>query len=119
MFHAHANDTHEKALGTALREALPDLFVTLSSDVCREFREFERTSTHVNAFIGPPVQRYIEHLGNSLSGRGMTKLAIVKSNGGLTSAANAQRHPQHLIESGPAAGIIATAALGSVENLAI
>ncbi|MEC7655428.1 MAG: hydantoinase/oxoprolinase family protein, partial [Pseudomonadota bacterium] len=102
----------------ALREALPGLFVTLSSDVCREFREFERTSTAVvNAFIGPPVQRYIEHLGNSLSGRGIPKLAIVKSNGGLTSAANAQRYPVHLIESGPAAGIIATAALGSAENL--
>ena len=118
LFHAYANDTHEKALGKALREALPDLFVTLSSDVCREFREFERTSTAVvNAFIGPPVQRYIEHLGNSLSGRGIPKLAIVKSNGGLTSAANAQRYPVHLIESGPAAGIIATAALGAAERL--
>lgn len=118
LFHAYANDAHEKALGDALVSALPDLFVTLSSDVCREFREFERTSTAVvNAFIGPPVQRYIENLGNSLRGRSISKLAIVKSNGGLTSAANARRYPVHLIESGPAAGIIATAALGHVEKL--
>ena len=70
LLHAYANDTHEKALGKALREALPGLFVTLSSDVCREFREFERTSTAVvNAFIGPPVQRYICLLYTSPSPR--------------------------------------------------
>ena len=70
MLHSYANDVHERALGAALEAALPDLFVTLSSDVCREFREFERTSTVVaNAFIGPVVQRYIDRLGDDLSER--------------------------------------------------
>jgi len=118
LLHAYANDGHERAVSTALQSALPELFVTLSSDVCREFREFERTSTVVvNAFIGPVVQRYVDALGRSLRKRGIGNLSIVKSNGGLTSAANAQRYPVHLIESGPAAGIIATAALGVAEGL--
>jgi N-methylhydantoinase A len=118
LLHAYANDEHERTLGIALQSALPELFVTLSSDVCREFREFERTSTVVvNAFIGPVVQRYVDALGQSLREREIGNLSIVKSNGGLTSAANARRYPVHLIESGPAAGIIATAALGEAEGL--
>lgn len=118
FLHSYANDIHERAVGDALQDAIPDLFVTLSSDVCREFREFERTSTTVvNAFIGPPVQRYIDTFEASLAQREIPNLSIVKSNGGLTSAANARRYPVHLIESGPAAGIIATAALGAAEEL--
>jgi len=118
LLHAYANDAHERALGEALESALPGLFVTLSSDVCREFREYERTSTAaVNAFIGPVVRRYIDDLGADLRARDVDRLSIVKSNGGLTSAANARRYPVHLIESGPAAGIIAAAALGRVEEL--
>ena len=118
LLHAYANDAHERALGEALESARPGLFVTLSSDVCREFREYERTSTAaVNAFIGPVVRRYIDDLGADLRARDVDRLSIVKSNGGLTSAANARRYPVHLIESGPAAGIIAAAALGRVEEL--
>ena len=118
LLHAYANDAHERALGEALESALPGLFVTLSSDVCRECREYERTSTAaVNAFIGPVVRRYIDDLGADLRARDVDRLSIVKSNGGLTSAANARRYPVHLIESGPAAGIIAAAALGRVEEL--
>lgn len=118
FLHAYANDAHERILGHALEAALPNVFVTLSSDVCREFREFERTSTAVvNAFIGPPVQQYVDRLSEDLIARKIAKLSIVKSNGGLTSAANARRYPVHLIESGPAAGIIATAALGKAEGL--
>ena len=118
LLHAYANDAHERALGEALESALPGLFVTLSSDVCREFREYERTSTAaVNAFIGPVVRRYIDDLGADRRARDVDRLSIVKSNGGLTSAANARRYPVHLIESGPAAGIIAAAALGRVEEL--
>lgn len=118
LLHAYANDVHERALGAAISDALPDVYVTLSSDVCREFREFERTSTvAVNAFIGPVVETYIDGLESELQGRGIADLSIVKSNGGLTSAANARRYPVHLIESGPAAGIIACAALGEAEDL--
>lgn len=116
LLHAYANDTHERLLADAIKERIPGAYVTLSSDVCREFREFERTSTTtVNAYIGPVVARYIEDLEAQLQRRAITSLAITKSNGGLTSAANAKRFPVHLIESGPAAGVIATAALGQAE----
>jgi N-methylhydantoinase A len=118
LLHAYANDAHETALGDAIRAACPDLFVTVSSDVSREFREFERTSTAVvNAYIGPTVARYVSSLAADLTERGIESLAIVKSNGGLTSAANAARFPAQLIESGPAAGIIAAAALGREEGI--
>jgi N-methylhydantoinase A len=118
LLHAYANDRHERRLADAITRALPDLFVTRSSDVCREFREFERTSTTtVNAYIGPAVSRYIRNLEIQLNGRGVADLAITKSNGGLTSSANARRFPVHLIESGPAAGVIATAAMARLEGL--
>ena len=117
LLHAYANDAHERTLAAAVTEALPDAYVCLSSDVCREFREFERTSTTtVNAYIGPSVSRYIESLAGELGRRGVPELAITKSNGGLTSPLNAARYPVHLIESGPAAGVIATAALGRSEG---
>ena len=90
FLHSYANDAHEQALGAAFQSANPDLFVTLSSDVCREFREYERTSTAtVNAFIGPPVQRYVDRMVKEMAGRHIHKLSIVKSNGGLTSSGNA------------------------------
>jgi N-methylhydantoinase A len=117
LLHAYANDSHERQLGRAVATAHPELFVTLSSDVCREFREFERTSTAVvNAYISPTVSRYVKTLQVQLNDRHIPTLAIVKSNGGLTSAANAARYPAQLIESGPAAGITAAAALGHEEG---
>lgn len=109
--HAYANADHEKEIGEAVRKAYPDAFITMSHDVCPEFREYERTSTTViNAYIGPPVERYIQRLVSTVEEMGIADLMVVKSNGGLTSPDNAQRYPVHLIESGPAAGMIATMA---------
>jgi N-methylhydantoinase A len=117
LIHAYVNDSHERMLGAALTAALPGLHITLSSDICREFREFERTSTAVvNAYIGPRVAGYVDSLAGELSSHGVPALSIVKSNGGLTAAANARRYPAHLIESGPAAGVIAAASLGRAEG---
>lgn len=111
FLHAYANPAHEQAMARALRELHPDLYVTLSSDVCPEFREYERTSTAVvNAYIGPAVSRYIDRLDAALAARKIARLMVVKSNGGLTSPTNAARFPVHLIESGPAAGLSAAAA---------
>ncbi|MBV7484617.1 hydantoinase/oxoprolinase family protein [Bordetella sp. BOR01] len=109
--HAYANSAHEQAIAQAVQQALPDAFVTASHDVCPEFREYERTSTTVvNAYIGPAVGHYIRRLAQAAASMGIKDLMIVKSNGGLTSPDNAQRYPVHLIESGPAAGMIATTA---------
>ena len=117
LLHAYANDSHERALAEEISGRLPDVFVTRSSEITREYREFERSSTTaVNAYIGPAVSRYVGTLDACLAKRGISDLAITKSNGGLTSADNARRFPVHLIESGPAAGVVATAALGRSEG---
>ncbi|MFA5662912.1 hydantoinase/oxoprolinase family protein [Castellaniella sp.] len=109
--HAYANPTHEVRLAEALKQAFPGRFISVSHDVCPEFREYERTSTTVvNAYIGPAVQRYVRRLDEEAHRMGIRSLMVVKSNGGLTSPDNAQRYPVHLIESGPAAGMIATQA---------
>ncbi|WP_454918839.1 hydantoinase/oxoprolinase family protein [Xanthobacter sediminis] len=111
FLHAYANDSHEREMMAAVGAALPGLYVTRSSDVCPEFREYERTSTTVvNAYIGPAVGRYMNALDGALRERGIGRLLIVKSNGGLTSPQNAARYPVHLIESGPAAQLTAAAA---------
>lgn len=113
MLHAYANPAHEQAVGAVLARVAPGLFVTLSSDVAPEIGEFERTSTAVvNAYVGPAVRDYVLRLEAGMRGAGGTALAVIKSNGGATSPGNACRFPVHLIESGPAAGVVAAAALG-------
>lgn len=110
FLNSYANEAHEVRVAEELRAALPDVFVSRSSDVCPEFGEYERTSTAVvDAYIGPAVSRYIEDLRCQLSDQRVSRLMVVKSNGGLTSAQNAARYPVHLIESGPAAGLMAAA----------
>ena len=117
FLHSYANDAHERAAVEAVRRRLPDVFVTASSDVVREFREFERFSTAaVNAYVGPPVRRYLDNLRGRLADGGVRAFGVVKSNGGLAAAENAARHPVHLIESGPAAGVVAVAALAEAEG---
>jgi len=110
LLHAYANPEHERALVEQLRARWPGSFLSVSSDVCPELGEYERTSTTVvNAYIGPPVARYLERLAQHTRALGVSRLLIVKSNGGLSGALNASRYPVHLIESGPAAGMIAAA----------
>ncbi|MBJ3774145.1 hydantoinase/oxoprolinase family protein [Acuticoccus mangrovi] len=114
LLHAYAAPEHEHAVGAALDAALPEAFVSLSSDVAPEIGEFERTSTTVvNAYIGPRVRGYLERLHKGLAERGAGGLAIVKSSGGLTTPQNAARYPAHLVESGPAAGLTASARFGA------
>ncbi|MFG1463695.1 hydantoinase/oxoprolinase family protein [Xanthobacter sp. DSM 24535] len=117
FLHAYANADHEQQMEAAVRDALPGVYVTRSSDVCPEFREYERTSTTVvNAYIGPAVGRYVGVLSDALRAQGVGRLMIVKSNGGLTSPENAARYPVHLIESGPAAQLTASASFARAKR---
>jgi len=117
FLHSYANDAHERQAAETVRRRLPGVFVTMSSDVVREYREFERISTAVvNAYVGPPVRRYLDDLRGRLEARGVGAFGVVKSNGGLASAESAARQPVHLIESGPAAGVVAAAAFGAAES---
>src|SRR4051812_8771967 len=106
LLHAYANPAHEREIGTLLRARLPDVFVTLSHEILREYREYERTSTTaLNAYVGPRVQTYLSRLQSHLRNeRFGGKIAIMRSNGGVMSIALAQEQPVSMMEAGPVAG---------------
>ena len=101
--------------GRILEETLPGTVVSLSTDVTREFREYFRaTTTVINAAIAPVVSRYLENIERKLHAAGFTpELLIMQSNGGVYTSAAARVNPVFMVESGPAAGVIAAANLGS------
>ena len=115
FLHAYANPAHERRAGELLREAFPNLFISLSSDVAPQIREYERTSTTVaNAFIKPLADSYLELMGREIAALGITApLFMMLSNGGLTHIDEAKRVPIQLLESGPAAGALAGAYFGA------
>ena len=107
------NDSHERAVGAALRAALPDVGVFLSCEVLPEIREFERASTTaVCAYVGPLLAGYLDRLSTATTGLGLPALHIMGSSGGVFDIAEALRMPAMAVESGPAAGVIAAALAG-------
>lgn len=112
LLHAYRNPEHEQQIGAYLRRHTPR-FVSLSHELSREWREHERTSTTVvDAYVGPRMERYIDALGSRLSGAGLTgNLLLMESNGGVMTSRLAAQHPVHLLESGPVAGAVGAAAL--------
>ena len=115
LLHAYANDAHERRVETIVRAIVgEDVYVTRSSEILPEIREYERTSTAVvNAYVGPAITRYIAALATQLRGAGITApLEVIQSAGGTLSPETARRKPAHLVESGPAAGVMACAYLG-------
>lgn len=108
FLNSYANPAHEIAAGEALRAAFPDTPVTLSVELAPEMQEYERASTTtVNAYVLPVVQRYVRTLKNALRGSGVgAPLLIMQSNGGMISANAASESPVLIIESGPAAGVM-------------
>ena len=108
FLHAYANPAHEQRMQEILREEYPGVLVSLSSEVLPQFREFERTmATALNAAVMPPVSRYVSVLRGALDAEGLAApLLIMKSDGGVTSAATCVRQPVQTVLSGPAAGVI-------------
>ena len=113
LLHSYRNPAHEIMIGKAVREKFPQKFVTLSTEVLPEIREYERTSTTViNAYVGPIVHDYLNSLSERLKDGGISgSLDVMKSDGGIMSAEVALRTPVQMIESGPAAGVMASARL--------
>jgi len=105
------NPSHEQRTAKICREMFPEALVSLSSEICPEFREYERTCTTVmNGYLGPVIKGYMDNLMNRLKERyGQIRLHIMQSNGGSMTAEAARDHSAHLINSGPAGGAIATA----------
>ena len=113
LLHSYANPRHEQELRKILQGALPNAYVSVSSSLLPEFREYERMSTTVaNAYIGPIVSGYVSKLEEALAGIGVRQLMIMQANGGLMTADDAQTQAVRTIESGPAGGVMAAAYVG-------
>lgn len=107
------NDAHEKAVGAAIREALPGVPVFLSCEVLPEIREFERTSTtSVCAYVGPILESYLRRLQEATQSLGLPELMVMGSAGGVLDVPGALAMPAAAVESGPAAGVIAAQLIG-------
>ena len=122
LIHSYRYPDHERAVGEALIRALPGVFISLSVDVLPEIREYERTSTTVvNAYLGPIVKSYTDSLVRRVEQvGGSAPVRIMQSNGGIMSARSAAQTPIQMLESGPAAGVIAAYNLGRrlrIENI--
>ena len=108
FLHSYQNAAHERAAAEAVRAALPDAFVSVSSEILPEFREFERLSTTViNAYVGPRMARYLDRFTRRIKGLGIAaEPYTVHSNGGLMSIDAVRDHPVRTCLSGPAAGVV-------------
>jgi N-methylhydantoinase A len=113
LLHSYANDAHERLLAEALRAALPRARIARSSDVDREYREYERCSTTVvNAALAPIVETYLARLTAELRALEIAApFFVMRSDGGMASVLHVAARAATLIESGPASGAIAAAAL--------
>ncbi len=116
LLHSYANPAHEQALERLVIEQNAALFSTISSDILRQYREYERTSTTViNAYVGPRVGTFFDQLQDYLKdGDFHGKPMILQSNGGTMSIDAAKRQPVRTMESGPVGGTIAAAHIGQV-----
>src|SRR4029077_21176514 len=114
LLQSYANPAHEERLGQLLHQRFPEAYVSLSHEILRKFREYERTSTTVlNAYVGPLVSRYLVSLEKMLGDSGFCgTFRVMQSNGGVMSAETAKKMPVTMMESGPVAGVIAAAHLG-------
>src|SRR6267142_1628171 len=115
LLHSYLNPAHERAVAEIVRAELPDVFLSVSSDVCPEYREYLRASTTaVNAAVMPIVSRYVDALESRLKALGATApFYVMQSNGGVMTSSSAKARPVYMVESGPAAGVIAAGAIAA------
>lgn len=113
LMHSYANPAHERALRDIVAARFPQIPVSLSSDILPEFREYDRAITTVmNDYVRPIMKRYLSRIEDRLASDGVTaRLHIVRSDGGLMSAAAASERPVHTVLSGPAGGVTSTVML--------
>ena len=116
LLHAYKYPQHEQRVAALLREEDPDIFVSLSSEVCPEMREFDRASTTVvNAYTRPQMAGHVAHLQREFAKKGIDRQVLwMTSSGGLVPSSRAAELPVRLIESGPAAGAVAAAEFGRI-----
>jgi N-methylhydantoinase A len=114
FLHSYLDPSHEAEVGRSLRARLNGVYVSLSHEIVREYREYERTSTTVmNAYIGPKTGDYVGRMESRLTEDGFKgRFLIMQSNGGVMSPETAKRIPVAMMESGPVGGVMAAAEVG-------
>lgn len=115
LIHAYRNPAHEQRIREIIRQCAPQVFVSISSEVLPEFREFERMSTTVvNAYIGPRMHGYLDRLRDRIAGTGVRPEPLTfHSNGGLLPVKTAESFPVLTCLSGPAGGVVGSVAIGA------
>lgn len=113
LINSYRNPVHEQRVGAILRGELPGAFVSLSTEIAPEYREYERSSTAVvNAYVGPVIRDYLARLRDGLCAQGITVAPfLTQSNGGVLGFDGAAHLPVRTILSGPAAGVTAACAI--------
>jgi len=119
FLHAPSFPAHERRVGEILATEAPGLAVSLSSTIAPEVREYPRASTTVvNAYTAPMMRRHMAYLGDELRARGLDhRVYLMTSSGGLVPGESAATAPVRIIESGPAAGVIAAAEYGRMAGV--
>lgn len=119
LLHAYANDAHERMVGEVLAEKLPDVMVSLSSEVSPQMREYERFNTTIaNAYIKPLMKSYLGRLKERLKAEGADcPVFLMHSGGGIISLESAAEFPVRLVESGPAGGAVFAADIAARHGL--
>ena len=115
LLFAFMHPEHEKKVGEALREALPEVHVSLSSEVLPEFREYERFSTTVaDAYLAPRLAAYLENLAGKTEEAGMQGPLVMQSSGGVVRVEDAITDAAGCVLSGPAGGVVGAAYVGEL-----
>ncbi|MGB3683205.1 MAG: hydantoinase/oxoprolinase family protein, partial [Rubrobacteraceae bacterium] len=110
LLFAFMHPEHERRIGEVLREELPDIHVSLSSEVLPEFREYERFSTTAaDAYLGPKLAAYLKNLAGEVEGAGMPTPLVMQSSGGVTDLEVAACGAAACVLSGPAGGVVGAA----------
>ena len=119
LLHAYVNDSHEKMIAEVLARKLPDVMVSLSSEVSPQMREYERFNTTIaNAYIKPLMKSYLGRLKDRLAAEGADcPVFLMHSGGGIMSLESAAEFPVRLVESGPAGGAIFAADIAARHGL--
>ena len=119
LLHSYANDSHEQMIGKALADRLPDVMISLSSEVSPQMREYERFNTTIaNAYIKPLMKSYLSRLKGRLAKEGAyCPVFLMHSGGGIISLENAAEFPVRLVESGPAGGAVFAAHIAASHGL--
>jgi N-methylhydantoinase A len=118
--HSYASPAHEERIGAIIAEAAPQLYLTLSHRILREYREYERISTAaMNSYIGPRVSGYLDDLETVLRTKSFQgRTLIMQSNGGVMIPDIARNEPVMMMESGPVGGVVAAGSLAAEYGIA-